>query len=253
MMNRIFALASVSALGGLVTAAAGAGCSTTEEKAAAPADAGVDVRRVKEAGPPTPEDAGEEEEPTSCMTTNAIDATQFPYAKPVNTPGACTNDELKAISAFFKTKTSADEEVLVSEWSKEVSAKCAKCTFGPSDAAQWAPILVKDDRLDNVNRGGCIELVSDKEGCGRTYQQATECRLNACLQECKTQDEFSACLQDTNAIFTGPCKGAFDALSKECGNNLGAYEKACQGTAWTFEGPIKAQCIGTGAKPDGGD
>ncbi len=254
MMKRIFALASISALGGLTAATSAAGCSSEEPKASPPADAGIDVKRGKDAGPPAVEPT-EPEEPASCLSTDPIDATRFPYSKALKSAGACTDDDLKKISAFFKTKTNANEEVLVSEWSKEVSQKCAKCAFGAFDAAEWSPILVKEDKLDNVNRGGCIEILSGKEACGQAYQQVTECRLEACLAKCKTQDEFTACLQDAEGIFTGPCKASYDAMDKECGNNLGAYENGCRGSEWTFEGPIKVQCItgGGGPKTDAGD
>ena len=251
MMKRIFDLASISALGGLTAAASAAGCSS-DESTGAPTDAGIDVKRGKDAGPPVGEPT-EPGEPESCLSTDPIDATRFPYAKARESAGACTDDELASISAFFKEKTGANQDVVVSEWSKEVGEKCAKCAFSMSDAAEWGPIIVKDDRLENVNRGGCIEVLSGNEACGRAYQQVTECRLEACLAKCKTQDEFTACLQDAQGIFTGPCKEAYDLMDKECGNNLGTYEKACRGTEWTFEGPIKIQCITGGGESDAGD
>lgn len=253
MMKRIFALASISALGGLTAAASAAGCSSDEPQASSPTDAGIDAQRGREAGPPAV-DPTEPEEPASCLSTDPIDATRFSYAKALTSRGACTDDELQKLSAFFKAKTSANEDVLASEWSKEVSDDCAKCAFGAEDAAEWSPILIKDDKLENVNRGGCVELLSGKEACGQAYQQVTQCRLEACLVKCETQDEFTACLQDAEGIFTGPCKESYDRMDKECGSNLGAYEQACRGAEWTFEGPIKVQCItGGGAKSDAGD
>jgi len=251
MMKRIFALASVSALGGLTAAASAAGCSSDEAAGSRPTDAGIDVKRGKEAGPAVdPTEAGDLE---SCLSTDPIDATRFPYAKAVKSAGACTEDDLKAISAFFEEKTNAGDEVLVSEWSKEVSEQCSKCAFTTSDAAEWGPILVKDDRLENVNRGGCIEVLSGSEACGRAYQQVTECRLEACIAKCKTQDEFTACLQDAEGIFDGPCKESYDLMDEDCGAMLGAYETGCRGTDWTFEGPVKVQCITGGAAGDAGD
>lgn len=253
MVKKLFALASVSALAGLVSAVGAAGCSETVVQQG-PADAGPKEASTK----PPPVDAGEEEpEPVSCAGKDPIDATQYPYASALKSAGACTTDDLTNLSAYFKTKLDADEDVLVSQWSKEVSDTCSACVFGGTDAAEWAPLLVKDDKLDGVNRGGCVEVVSGKPACGKAYQQVTECRLNACLPTsqggvgtCKTQEEFEACLDDAEGIFTGPCKDSFDALIKECGNNLGAYEDACKGVAYTFEGPIKVQCITGGAKTD---
>ena len=43
-------------------------------------------------------------------------------------------------------------------------------------------------------------------------------------------------------------------MQKDCGANLAAYETACQGTTYTFEGPITTQCVkGGGTKADAGD
>jgi hypothetical protein len=71
------------------------------------------------------------------------------------------------------------------------------------------------------------------------------------VTNCQTQDDFMNCLADNQAIFSGPCKDAYDNLTKECGDNIDAYEKACKGQTWTFEGPVTVQCI-TGGAPDGG-
>ncbi len=256
MVRKIFALASASALTGLVATVAAAGCSETEKGPGAQptADAGADAKPPR---PPTttpPEEEVEPTEPETCMVKDAIDATKFPYTKAERSKGACSEKEAQAISDFFKETTDADKEVLVSEWGKSVSPKCATCVFSDGTGATWTPIISKDDKLDSVNRGGCIEIQSGKEACGRTYQQATQCRLDACLTNCKTQGEFTACLQDASAIFTGPCQVSFDAMMKECGSNLGAYETACSGKAWTFEGPITVQCVtgGTKSEADGG-
>jgi hypothetical protein len=252
MLKRIFALASASALTGLVGTVTAAGCASEETHPSPPPDAAPDVK-VREAAPPRDVGGEEEEEEVSCLSKDPIDATKFAYTKARRSPGACTTKEQADLSAFFKETSDADKEVLISEWSKVVSDKCAKCVFSDGTGTEWTPIISSDDKLGNVNRGGCIEVLSGKETCGRAYQQVTECRLEACLKKCKTQDEFTACLGEATEIFTGPCKTSFDALQKECGSSLGTYENGCQGTAWTFEGPIKVQCVTGGAKPDAGD
>ena len=120
------------------------------------------------------------------MSTDPIDATQFPYKKAQRSPNACTDAELKALSAFFKAKVDANEALLASAWQNEVSDKCADCVFSDGQDAEWTPILVADDKLDTVNRGGCIEIVSGKEACGEAYQRVTECRVEACRIKCTT-------------------------------------------------------------------
>ena len=251
MVKKLFALASVTALAGLVSAVGAAGCSETVVESGA-SDAGAsDAAKKSDAKTPNPGDDEEEPDPVSCLNTDPIDATKFPYTKALRAAGSCTDAEHKALSDYFEAKVDANEDVLVSEWSKEVSANCAKCVFSDG-TGDWTPIIVKDDELDNVNRGGCIEILTGKEACGEAYQQVTECRLEACATKCKTQDEFSECLKDAQGIFTGPCKDAYDNMESSCGNNLAAAEKGCQGTKWTFDGPIKVQCI-SGGGADAGD
>jgi len=253
MVKRIFALASVSALTGMVSAVAAAGCSSDDDAEARPPDAATtDARSLQEAGPRDEPDAGGGGgDDGLCLADNPIDAAQFPYAKAIKSPGACTTKELESLSSFFKERAGA-EDVKMSEWAQVVGASCAKCVFSETNGSEWGPILTKNDKLDDVNRGGCIEIVSGKPACGQAYQAVAACRIEACVQDCKTQDEFSNCLADVQAIFSGPCRGAYDTLTKECGDNLGAYETACKGTTWTFEGPVKVQCITGGAGGDGG-
>jgi hypothetical protein len=250
MIKKLFALASVSALAGLVSAVGAAGCSETEVTPAADGGGTPDSGK-KDGGPKTTPDADVEPEPTSCMVKDPIDATQYPYKTPTKSVGACTTEELTKLSAYYKAH--ANEEPAVSEWSKEVSEKCATCVFSDGEGSTWSPVLVQDDKLANVNRGGCVEILSGKPACGKAYQQVTECRLEACATKCKTQDEFTECLQDGQSIFTGPCKDAYDAMETACGNSLKAAETGCAGKDWTFEGPIKVQCITGGGKADAGD
>ncbi|HVJ93137.1 MAG TPA: hypothetical protein VM580_25225 [Labilithrix sp.] len=247
MDHRIFALASISALSGLVGAVAMTGCSSSEEpKAATQGDAAAgtpDGGSEQDRGRSNTSQPSDDED--SCVARSSIDETQFPYTKAVKAPGACTNNELSALGNYFK-ENAGSEDIKASDWAKVVSDKCATCVFSDGTGAEWTPILTKNDKLENVNRGGCIEVVSGKRACGEAYQHVADCRLEACLQTCETQDAFSSCLADTPAIFRGPCKQAYDTLQEECGNELEGYEKACKGATWTFEGPIRAMCIDGG-------
>jgi hypothetical protein len=251
MVRKLFALASVSALAGVVSVSGAAGCSeSAPQQGPSDSGAGAGDAKAKDSGKPTipGEEEVNETEPESCMAKDPIDSSNFPYTKARKSPGACTEKEADDIAAYFKKEVEADRDVLVSEWQKAVSANCAKCVFSDGTQTEWTPIISKDDALDTVNRGGCIEVLSGKESCGRAYQQVTECRLQACLQQCTAQREFEDCLGDSKAIFAGPCKGAYDTMEKECGTNLGAYENGCKGTTWTFEGPVKVMCVTGGAK-----
>jgi hypothetical protein len=252
MVNKIFALASVSALTGLVSAVAAAGCSSNNDppKATPGVEAGGPSKTGQEAG--APDDNGDPNAPekssTDCMETKAIDVTKFPYEKAKKQPNACTAKELDDLSAFFTDTAKKTQDISIKDWENVVSANCAQCVFSDGAGTEWTPILVKGDKLDNVNRGGCIEIASGKEACGRAYQNVAECRLAACTDTCDTPDGFTKCLQDVEGIFTGPCKAAYSSLEKECGTDLPKYEASCKGTSYTFEGPIKVQCIDGAAK-----
>jgi len=252
MLKRIFALASVSALTGLVSAVAAAGCSSDEPAAKSPLEAGS-PNQNGEGGAnngPTDGGGGGDDEP-ACMEQDAIDETKFPYATAKKQANACTNKELEDLAQFFIEKAQNTEDISIGDWSKVVSEGCAKCVFSDGTGAEWSPILVKGDKLDNVNRGGCIEIASGKRSCGQAYQRVAECRLAACVDTCKTAEGFTECLQDVEGIFTGPCKSAYDTMQKECGQDLPNYEAACRGTNFTFEGPIRVQCINGGANTQG--
>jgi hypothetical protein len=250
MVKKIFALASVSALTGLVSAVAVAGCSEkTDAPKAGNGDAMAPPKATQDGGPvqegdgggtsPTPDDE-------SCMEKKAIDATKFPYAKAKKLANACTTKELDDLSGYFTDRARQQQDVTITEWAKTVSDGCAKCVFSESTGTEWSPIITKGDKLDNVNRGGCIEIASGKEACGSAYQRVAECRLAACSETCDTPDGFTECLANVEKIFTGPCKGAYTTLEKECGDDLSKYEAQCKGTAYTFEGPVKVQCIAGG-------
>ncbi|MBX3212276.1 MAG: hypothetical protein KF850_09610 [Labilithrix sp.] len=249
MVKKLFALASVTALAGIVSAVGAAGCSETVVEDS-PTDAGSpDTGAKKDAAPP---DEEPEPDPT-CLTKDPVDMSGEPYKTALKSPGACTSDEQTTLTAYFKAKVDANEDVKVSEWSKEVSDDCAKCIFSDGTGDTWGPIITKDDKIDTVNQGGCYEIATGKESCGRAFQQYTACRIDACLVDCKTQEEFTACIQDQDAIYQGPCSATITAVQKECGNNLQGALTACKNTAWTFDAPIKSQCVTGGGQADAGD
>jgi hypothetical protein len=256
MVKRIFALVSVSAVAAAFSSIAATGCSSSDKSSAivqaeagtlpALADGGQSEASAATDGGSTPAtDAG-----GGCMEKNAIDATQFPYTTAEKAPGSCSQADLDALSKFFADNAGVGD-IKISDWEAKVTPGCATCVFSDGTGTTWTPILTSGDTLKDVNRGGCIEIVSGKKACGQAYQQATECRMSACLTTCTTQDDFNTCLSDSASIFTGPCKDAYAAITTQCGNDLDAYENACKGTTWTFEGPVRVQCI-TGGAGDGG-
>ena len=249
-MKKLFAVAIVTALSGFVSMLVVVGCAadSAPDPGVAP-DASIDVRPDRRPPGPEPEEDADPPAPTGCLATQAIDATNFAYSPAAVSPGACTAEEAKALADYFAAKVNANEDVVISEWAKEVSTSCSECVFSDGTGAEWTPILVKNDHLLGLNRGGCVELMTGKPECGEAYQQVTECRYAAC-SACESDEAMTECVQDGEAIFTGPCKDAYDKVIAACGDALDAAETACRGKDWQFEGPIQAQCV-TGGAPDG--
>lgn len=260
MVRTVLGLAGAGALAAFLIAAGG--CSSESEGQKQEAEDGTDAGRGRDAGrrptvPHEPPEAGEPPEPT-CMAERPIDATKFGYKPAGVAEGACSPDEARAISEFFSTQTREDADVSVAEWQQAVGDACARCVFSDGEGDTWTPIITKGDRLETVNRGGCIQAASGSEECGKAYQQVTECRLAACLPPseggfgtCMTQGEFEECLADGEAILTGPCQEAHIELKRSCGKDLGSYEEACGGQIYTFEGPIRVMCVGEETAPGG--
>ena len=278
-VKKLFALASVTALTGFVATGLTAACSSTEV-VTIPNEAGTSSSGGTSSGGAKKSDAkagtssgsvvgddddvtGDDDDTTTtptCLSKDPIDATKYDYikvSKPVK--AACTAKELTDFSAYYKAH--ASDMDFIDTWPTAVGENCAKCVFtdatGDTPPTSWGPMVVSLDdqgaKTFSVNRGGCIEAVSGKEACGRSYQQFQDCTIDACLKDCKTQADFTKCRQDATVLTTS-CKDAFTAVKNDCGEKaIGGYETMCKGTTYTFEGPIKVLCInGSTASVDAG-
>ncbi len=243
MVKRLFALAGVSALAGVVSAAASAGCSSADT-AMTDGDSGASTPDGGKSKPPVPgDDAEPGGSPPECTPTKTIDVSGVPYTTALAAEGACTGDEAKAIQEFLDDAIAAGKTAFKqSEWAATVSAGCASCVFTAEDAPKWGPILndAKDAEVfGGYNFGACVEIESGKEACGRAYHQFLLCQLQACTSKNCKDDEISDCLQDPK-LQEEICKAAVDALATECGPNVNTYVKACP---LGIEDRIKTQCV----------
>ena len=247
-MNKLVAVASVTALSVVVSMVAVAGCASDPSPLGADPDAGTDAKPGNKKDVEIPD--GDPPLDPGCMTADAIDATQFAHKPAARSPAACTEDEAKALFDYYGQKANAGQPVAISDWANEVSTKCSECVFSDGAGDRWTPIIVKDDKLTGFNRGGCVEIETESAACGEAYHQVMECRYAAC-SKCTSDDTFLECLQDGPGIFGGPCKDAFEKVTTACGAALDSAEQACRGEDWQFEGPIRAQCV-LGDEGDGG-
>lgn len=258
MVNRVFTLAGIAALMGTVMTAGAVGCSNDDDGAATTdVDAGTTDAGRDRFVPPGSDDDDEPVE--SCATKDPVDATKIPYAKALRSPGACSSAEVATLVKHYGEQD--PNNISAADWAATVSEGCAACVFTAPDAEEWGPLLVEGDRFVGVNRGGCVELASESEACGKAYEQALRCMIVACLPSsqsgfgtCRTQAEFDACRTDTGGLFAGPCAGAYAALQQECGSALNTYERACtpSGAKYIFQGTIPVHCGGTAPDGDAG-
>ena len=277
-VKKLFALASVTAITGFVATGLTAACSSTEvvtipneagSSSGASSSGTVKPKTDAKGGTSSGSVVGDDDDTTddddstttpTCLNKDPIDATKYDYTKVAKgQKAACTTKELSDFSAYYKAHASDSD--FIDTWPTSVSEKCAACVFtdatGDTPPTTWGPMVVSLDdqgaKTFSVNRGGCIEAVSGKEACGRSYQQFQDCTIDACLKDCKTQADFTKCRQDATVLTTS-CKDAFAAVKTDCGEKtIGSYETACKGTTYTFEGPIKVLCItGTSGTVDAG-
>jgi len=255
MVSRIFTLAGIATFMGVAIAASATGCSNDSGVVATNVDAGARDAAREAFVPSTGDDDYEPAE--SCASKDPVDAAKLPYAKALRSPGACSSDEVAALAKYYGEQNPAN--LSVADWAATVSETCAACVFTDHDAEEWGPLLVEDDAFAGVNRGGCIEIQSKSEACGRAYEQAITCMTVTCLppaqggsSTCSTPRETNECI--TDAVTMGPCAEAYASAKRECGAALGDYEKACGPKTegeYGFEATIPAHC--GGSAPDAGD
>ena len=254
MVKKLFALASVTALAGLVSAVGAAGCSETVVEPGASTDAATttDAKKTDSGKTVTPPDS-EDPPPdvVACTTKTDVDISTILYQPAFTKAGACTQADADKIKAYLDAKIAAKDFAFKnSEWAtgSGAAANCTACVFSKFDDAKWGVIIAdKDDGFETYNRGGCIEIVSKNTECGKAYQQFQNCPLEAC-SACTTQADFDAC-RDADTLFSTVCKNAIDNVQTKCGKDVGAYETACKGGLDAY---IKTHCI-TGSVGDAGD
>ena len=253
--KKFFALASITALTGLIAASIGSGCSSTTVEPATTGDAttGGDARGDTSKVQPPPDDGSTPPTDDTCKGKLAVDTTKLPWKSPNVSLGACTPKML----ADLVTYVDANQTAKYADWKKTVTdTTCSACIFGKEADAKWKPLLEDAmGTLIELNVGGCIALASGLgatkgDACGKAYQNWFDCRFEACT-DCPNGD--SAAFQKCAGLASkAACKAAAADVGTVCGQTeVGNAETACQGDKFVFEGPIKAQCIaGTG---DGGD
>jgi hypothetical protein len=243
MVKKLFALASVSALAGLVSAVSAAGCTTTETQTTPGEDSGT-ADAKKDSKNVTPEDDAGEEPSDLCYKEDQVDTSKPAegYKNPRVQPGACEPGVTKVIEDLFDANPSGVKFTDIKDALAD-DPGCAECAFGKEADAEWAPLVEATSGQGFIqNGGGCVAVVSKNEDCGKAYFEWDLC-LNFACTDCEGSDQQSC----VSAVQSSACKDQTDALGTACGKDVNNYLKACNFTGW-----IKAQCV-DGTVADGGN
>jgi len=249
MANRLFALASVTALAGAIVVVE-TGCLGDPPVAPSSKDAGgsgsdgggtaghgdgapaLDGGTATDGGVP-PDGAAA----AKCPSTAPIDATKFAY-KPAAAPStSCTSAEIDDLATFvatYKTATHADAKFSVT------NTTCRACLYTLDTDATWGP-FVEDaaGKLVLVNTAACIEAKSGHLACGEAYHRFERCLEEACVGCSAPTTQNSACYK---AAAKGACKTANLAITSDCADALSTC--ADLATKYPFEAPARALCAG---------
>lgn len=240
MTKKMFALASISALAGLMALVTAAGCSS----APVPDAPGGGASDASEAGPKRGVDSSVtgqdvvENPPDYCPSTTAIDATVLPWKPPAVDLGKCQEQDILDAVAFIdanKTTTYAQIKAATKD------AACATCLFVP-DGAKWGPFVEKaDGSFLRNNFGGCV-AVKSTDACGQAYTQLDDCAELAC-EDCTDEGAHRDCKL---AAAKGACDPAQKAYATACGDSKAA--DACKALLsnpqYVFEAAARALCVG---------
>lgn len=238
MLKKLIALASITALSGVVAAA---GCSSSSNGGDGTADSGAkdsgtDTGKRDSAPPVDDQDA----EPSTCPLP-------FPGVTEVKAAAApkqvCTSIE-KFIDDYIKANAQAtfkDLEAAIKASAPTGGAACSACVFTKDADASWGPIVfVGDQGGAFFNYGHCFATATGgTAACGKSIQQFEFCADEVCSPDpegCGSQTAADNCVRkisnDKNSCGQIPiatdCGQALTPLSNLCKTALNVISNACE-------------------------
>lgn len=248
MVKKLFALASVTALTGLMAATAASGCSSTTTSSADTNDAAQSGDTSK---PPTPpKDAAPSTDdaataPAVCPSTTEITAADiemtFKWVAPKPIQNVCTQKNLDDLKALFVKGMGGAK---YTEIKTTLGANCAACAFSKKDAANWQLFVEDGIGFISNSTASCLATV-ENAACGKAAFEFDICLRSVCSQaDCgMDQTAISACQKKA---VKGACKKLSTDFGTACGANLQAdLTDKCTG-------PVADLAVVCGGGPDGG-
>jgi hypothetical protein len=247
MVKKLFALASVTALTGLIAAVAASGCSSTDVINDTPDGTGgdtgkPDTGKPKEAGP----DPDEPATTGTCPSTDPITAAdiekQLNWLPPTAVQSVCTQTNIDDLKALFKSAPATG--VAFTDINAKLGATCAACAFSTDkNTTNWGIFAQYDGKSAVQNESGACFAVIKDPACGKARFEWETCLDIACPESDCGADKRQACFPKAYKV-GGACKAITDAYVAACPDEQGLID-AC-GT--TFKS-LAVTCAGG---PDAG-
>lgn len=218
--KKLFALASVSAIAGLMTTVTASGCSSTTTESSSSSSGSTGDAASKDATTKDrttiPEDDGGEDPacPQDVPLTEADLEKEIGWKEAKAAPGACTSADITQLEANFKAtgiKTYFD-------LGKDLSEPCFACVFAKDTDQNWGPIVgtaENNGETGFVNFGACFGEVEDP-ACGKALQYEQFCYNIACNECSATSTECQKCVEKAGS--SGMCTEFGDTTAKACPN-----------------------------------
>ena len=265
-LKKLFGLASVTVLAGLVVAVSAAGCSSTQiytyvdeggTTALKPGDPGY-VPPNNPNNPNNPSNPSNPAKPDAsvdaskkppvadanpdpgavCPTTDPITAAdidaQLLWKAPAAFTNVCTQANIDALKFLFKNAP-AGGGVKYADIKASLGATCAACAFSPVAGATWQ-VFVEENAGAIDNRTGSCFAQRSGAACGKARFRWESCLDAACtesdcgassVQTCIAKAQKGACSGLTNDYAIACPNEATDL--PPCGNIFGSIATSCSG------------------------
>jgi hypothetical protein len=209
MVKKLFALASVTALTGLMAAVTAAGCSSSSP--ADPTGTPDATNDTKPAQKPDVEVPPEPDVVSTCPTTTPVTAADIglTWVAPGAPQAVCNQQNLDDLKALFAAGKGSAK---YTDIEKSLGAGCGACVFTAKAGARWG-MIIKDGAnvIADNSLGACFGALSTAE-CGKARFEIDSCLDIACPQtDCGT--DVSAC--NTKAL-KGACKSFVTPYTTAC-------------------------------------
>jgi hypothetical protein len=249
VVKKLFALASISGLTGLMVTMAASGCSSTTTTAGADT---TDASTATDAAKTLPKEAAADDAATTpgvCPSTDIITsadiAMQLKWMPPLPPQNVCVQkniDDLRDL--IIKNGTMGTK---FTDIQTALGATCAACAFSKDTAANWQPYVQTTNGFLSNRTASCLAQV-ESAACGKAAFELDICGKIACnTTDCPTDAEVTACQKKAFAK-GGACNAIGQTFVTACPNEAVQLDPAT-GPCATSPQAIAVSCAGG---PDGG-